>query len=260
MNVFLIKKSLKKTVLKVRGKFRKQSRKKEGGCRILMYHSIGDPADHRLATRVRLEDFTRQMEDIKRSGYSIMTISEVMDYLADLQNNKSIAITFDDGYKDNFTYAAGVLSDFNIKATFFITISLIEAKTPKKWGDGNYRKYMDWEDVINLSKMGHEIGSHMMHHLDLRKIDNAQLLKELLSSKQEIEKRIKKPVKALSYPYGGVNKKVIETAKKVGYISGCSSLRGGNDSSQNPYLLRRTEIDGLDNIDDFRDKLNGIYD
>ena len=260
MNVFLIKKNIKRSLLRARRMF-PDNRSSDGSIRILMYHSVGgSPEDHRLATRVPFDNFKSQVNEIMKNSYVVMTVSEAIGKLSGTSIAKFLAITFDDGYRDNFDSVAGVLSDYGLKAAFFVTISLIDGRVKKQWSDGCLREYMDWDDIINLSKAGHEIGSHMIHHTDLRTLGHKELIRELRGSKDAIEDKIKMPVKVFSYPYGGVNKKVIEAAINVGYIGGCSSLRGCNRFNQDPYLLRRTEIDGFDITADFCEKLMGTYD
>ena len=260
MNVFLFKKNIKRSLFRAKRVFTDR-RCADSSLRILMYHSVGgNPEDHRLAIRVPLASFESQLNEIKNCGRKIVTVSEAISRLSARISQESLAITFDDGYRDNFVSVAGVLSDYGLKATFFVTISLIDGRVKKHWSDNRIREYMDWGNLISLSKAGHEIGSHMIHHTDLRTLGHKELIRELRGSKDAIEDKIKMPVKVFSYPYGGVNKKVIEAAINVGYIGGCSSLRGCNRFNQDPYLLRRTEIDGFDMAADFRDKLMGTYD
>ena len=258
MNSFLFKKNIKRHIFKARTAILKSKQKAGGTFRILMYHSVeGTPYDHRLAIRVSPDKFALQMHEIPKTSNIVATLSEI---LIKSGSGGNLALTFDDGFKDNFTNALPLLNQHGFRGTFFPTISLINKSVKKYWKNGIVREYMNWEDVITLSKLGHEVGSHMLDHQDLRRLNQKDLIRQLRGSKEIIEDKIKKPVNIFSYPYGGVSEKVVEVAKIVGYIGGCSSIKGLNFIDTNTFLLRRTEVDGFDTIRDFKQKLLGIYD
>ena len=174
--------------------------------------------------------------------------------------DKSIAITFDDGYKDNITEAAAALAARGMTATFFITTSNIDGKSDKRWVNGDCRKYMSWDDITQLGSMGFEVGSHMIDHVDMSRLADGELFRQLEGSRRRIIEKAGITPKTCSYPYGGLRDRVIIAAKNAGYIGGCSSLKGLNTSATVNYILKRTEIDGYDTINDFTNKLMGYYD
>jgi peptidoglycan/xylan/chitin deacetylase (PgdA/CDA1 family) len=93
---------------------------------IIMYHSVNpvveNPAVHRLV--VAPEDFERQMRFLKSHRYNVVLLSELARMLSSGRklSPKTIAITFDDGYKDIYTYAFPVLKKYNLHATNFVII------------------------------------------------------------------------------------------------------------------------------------------
>ena len=260
----------------------------------------GRPGDHALAIRVPADTFERELKEIANSGYKTFTVSEIVKlhgltamaspssgfrrgaepcteshsftpsriWLSGarakapqaISGTKAIAITFDDGYKDNITSAAARLKKYGLAATFFVTVSYIENAAPKRWRDGSRREFMSWEDIKDISGMGFEVGSHMVRHVDLSALKEEEMLNELKRSKDIISGHISKEVKSCSYPYGGISGKVTKAANRAGYIAACSSFYGWNTPATDQYILRRTEIDGYDTINDFRLKVNGFYD
>jgi peptidoglycan/xylan/chitin deacetylase (PgdA/CDA1 family) len=78
-------------------------------------------------------------------------------------NNKAVILTFDDGYKSQYTNAKPILDKYGYKATFYIVCNYVGG------GEGlvhpNVR--MTWEDIIALYNEGYDIGSHTMSHDDL---------------------------------------------------------------------------------------------
>lgn len=232
-----------------------------GGIRLLLYHSIGgNPYDHKLAVRVPLKKFHEELEFLRKSGYKTCTVSELIEHNLWQEREKYIALTFDDGYKDNLATAAPIIKKMGMNATFFITTSDIDGAGRKKWSNGSPREYMNWQDIRHLGEMGFEIGSHMIHHVDLTSIDDIQLRLELEGSRDIISKNTGKQVKVLSYPYGRLNQRIAALAREAGYVGGCSSVCGVNYAGTDRYILKRTEIDGYDTITDFRHKISGYYD
>ena len=137
------------------------------------------------------------------------------------KNSKPIAhITFDDGYKDNLQYALPILLKYNVPATIFISDGYIDRKIKKNFLCANKAKdFMNWTDVrkINSYKII-EIGCHTSNHYNLSLLDDSLLYQEIILSKKNIEKKIKKKLKFFAYPYGGkneINKKVIDFVKKA---------------------------------------------
>jgi len=95
---------------------------------ILMYHSISDPDIDPWELAVSPSNFEQQLQVLQHS----FKISSVTDIASNLQKgrlkNKTIVLTFDDGYRDNFQIAAPLLEKYNIPVTFFITNNFGEGK------------------------------------------------------------------------------------------------------------------------------------
>jgi len=259
--IFVIKKNIKRLLANGKKLDMAKNICPPNGVRILLYHSVGGlREDHPLGIRVPLDGFESQVEILYNRGYKSLTITQLIKGASTPHGDKKIAITFDDGYKDNIAIAAEVLNKFKFKATFFVCTSYIDKQVRKTWRGGRPREFMDWEDIRRLSEMGFEIGSHMVHHQDLTALGEDGLNYEFRHSKEVISEKTGRPVEVFSYPHGKLNSKVVEAARNSSYLSGCSSFTGLNDPSTDKYVLKRTEIDGYDSDIDFSDKLEGLYD
>ena len=88
---------------------------------ILMYHSISEPGIDPWELAVSPANFEKQLQVLQK----IFKVSSVGEIVAGVQRgrlrNKSVALTFDDGYRDNIESAAPLLEKYNVAATFFIT-------------------------------------------------------------------------------------------------------------------------------------------
>ncbi len=217
------------------------------GLRVLMYHSIGSkvPGDTLSLYSVSSDTFEKHMNLLVKEFPSKTVPLSV-------HNDEGIAITFDDGYKDNLTIAAPLLLERNIPFTVFVAPSLITS------GDKRYL------DKFTLKELSHypnvTIGAHGYNHIKLTELDENMILKELSDSKHFLEDIIGMPVNTMSYPHGGRNKRIEELVKYAGYHLAASSNAGFNTSDLNPYCLKRTDIWTDDSVWDFRSKLRGDYD
>jgi peptidoglycan/xylan/chitin deacetylase (PgdA/CDA1 family) len=95
---------------------------------ILMYHSISEPGIDPWELAVSPLNFEKQLQVLQK----IYKVSSVGDIVSRVQKgrlkNKSIALTFDDGYSDNIENAKPLLEKYNVPATFFITNNFGEGK------------------------------------------------------------------------------------------------------------------------------------
>ncbi|MCX5714858.1 MAG: polysaccharide deacetylase family protein, partial [Candidatus Omnitrophica bacterium] len=107
---------------------------------ILMYHSVSPKSQNALT--VSPDAFERQMRFLKTHKYNVVTLEVLVDLVSRGKKfpTRTVAITFDDGYKDNFIYAFPILKKYGIKATEFIIVN--EVSRPQ--GDR-----LSWEDRID---------------------------------------------------------------------------------------------------------------
>ena len=232
------------------------------GIKILLYHSVGkiDPEDN-LGIRVDTDRFRSQMDFLKMN-YKIWTLREAVDCIRKRGPipQKTAVITFDDGYKDNIVNAAPIMERQGLRATFFVTVDYIGGikRNPKR--DWQRWECMGWTDLESLINRGHNIGSHSLHHIDLRGITEYERERELKVSKEQFGTSLNETVDLFSYPYGYFDEGLISVLKKEGYNAACTTVKGANDGSADLYRLRRIEITGRDTQDSFKKKLEGSYD
>ncbi len=91
---------------------------------ILSYHRVNDDGDP-FFTAVPTDVFERQMAYIART-YRVLTVEELAERIrrGGLPRN-TLAITFDDGYRDNLTHAAPILARYGLPATIFLATGFI---------------------------------------------------------------------------------------------------------------------------------------
>ncbi|MBC7875282.1 MAG: polysaccharide deacetylase family protein [Ferruginibacter sp.] len=122
--------------------------KNRPGGRIIVYHGIDENGSTAYNTRfINQELFERQIIYFKQN-FNIVTLQ---DYYAGHFNKDrlTIAITFDDGYANNFTRALPILEKYRVPATFFVT-AIRQAGYEYLWCDF-YDLARDSLDTININ-------------------------------------------------------------------------------------------------------------
>lgn len=221
------------------------------GLRILLYHAVGTPLLHDSYGIAISPHLFEQHMALLASNREIQVV--------DVSNGQSeesslrVAVTFDDGYRDNLTIAAPILMKYQIPFTVFVTSSYILGR------ESSY--YLSPEELRELAGLpGVTIGSHGVTHVPLATCDDSTLWDELYGSRLWLEDLLGKPVCAISYPHGSVDQRVARAAVKAGYTMGLCSRRDINDTQRDPLLLCRTEIVATDSERVFRQKLYGAWD
>jgi peptidoglycan/xylan/chitin deacetylase (PgdA/CDA1 family) len=96
--------------------------------RILYYHRVNDDGDP-FFPAISTVLFRREMEFLARN-YRVVSLDHVMNHLDGEVSETVMAITFDDGYQDNFTQAFPILQRLGIPATIFLTTGSIDSREP----------------------------------------------------------------------------------------------------------------------------------
>lgn len=184
---------------------------------VLMYHSINYEKNNIL--RVPKEKFAAQMKWLYENGYTTLSLDEVCDAVENKRGvpEKSVVLTFDDGYKDNYENAFPVLKKYNFKATIFMITGKI--------GDSK-NGYLTAEQIREMDSRGIRVESHTVSHSDLDALSYNEQYKELSESKAALEKLLGRPVCFLAYPSGKYNADTVKAAKKAGYKM-CFKMKGG---------------------------------
>ena len=219
---------------------------------ILMYHAIND--DEASSLNVSPENFSRQMEFLRREGYSVISLDELISNIAKgIQFiPKTVVLTFDDGFRDNYFYAFPVLVKYKMPAEIFLITNHI----------GEREGYLNWDEVCLMSGNGINFGGHTRNdvYLPLEK-NKERLWDEIAGSKADIEKKTGKDAEYFCFPTGGFNEEIKNIVKKAGYRGACTTNRGFDRRNRDVYELNRVKITNSDMTKPFhfRAKLSGCY-
>jgi peptidoglycan/xylan/chitin deacetylase (PgdA/CDA1 family) len=142
---------------------------------------------------------------------------------------RTVAITFDDCYRDNLA-AARVLKEYGLPATFFVPTGFVGADRPFDW-DRHLppMPHLTWDEVREMADLGFEIGSHTVSHCDLGAVGLEEACRELFASRQTLMARLDRPVRWFAYPFGGpqhLRPEYVPLIAEAGY-EGAVSAYGG---------------------------------
>ncbi len=230
------------------------------GVRVLMYHRVCRLPEYDQLT-VSPMRFRRQME-VLASRYRVVSLRQGIEQLAAGSSEPAVAITFDDGYRDNLLNALPVLSELGLPATIFVTAAFAaqESSHPRYSGCVD-RLHLNWSEIRTLSTQpGIEIGSHTCTHPFLSRLAEGAAQQEMAQSRVRIESELRMPVELFCYPSGDAGAREMGMAKSCGYIAAVTVAPGVNRPGQSPFALRRTEVTDRDDEAEFAMKLHGAFD
>ncbi|MBC8159721.1 MAG: polysaccharide deacetylase family protein [Roseiflexaceae bacterium] len=216
----------------------------QGYVPVLMYHYIrevdqaADPLGFRLS--VRPDRFAEQMAWLVEQGYTTVRLRDLAACLRAEQRcpERPVALTFDDGYADNYSAALPVLRHYGFTATFYIVPGFVGRPG-----------YMTWQQLAVLRDSGMEIAAHSMGHGDLAGMAFEQAHAEIVQSRAVIEAELGVAVASFSYPAGSYTPEVAEAVQAAGYTNAVTTWPGAN--FERLYELPRRRVMGGEVIDGF---------
>ena len=199
---------------------------------ILMYHRINEDGTMPSLT-VSPKNFERQMRYVKNK-FRVCSIGELIEGVdADKScDADSIAITFDDGFRDNFVFAFPILREKNIPATIFLVSDFI----------GNRHDFLNVSQIEHMMDSGIDFGSHTRTHPILSKMDIEAAGREVRESKSKLEQILGEKVRYFAYPKGketDFDETVKKEVRKAGYAAAFSTINGCIDKSSDLFALNR---------------------
>jgi hypothetical protein len=221
----------------------------EPGIVFLMYHELEQPGRtlcHSQLGYVRYvlqaADFRTQMEFLQNQGWRGVSVGEAIRFSED----KTVAITFDDGSETDLLCAAPLLQQLGFGATFYVTNSWL-----------GQRGHLSQAQLRELSVLGFEIGCHSMTHAYLTDLDESGLQREIAGAKSHLEQVLGRPVEHFSCPGGRFDRRVARVASQGGYRTVATSQIQVNSKSTDRFALGRVAVMRSTSLPEFRELCRG---
>lgn len=204
---------------------------------VLMYHSVNPQAAAGNRLAVSVKTFERQMRFLEKHHYNVIPLEAVAGFLKDKRKvpPKTVAITFDDGYKDNYRYAFPILKKYNLCATIFIIIDEVD----RPQGDR-----LSWEEILVMRDSGLvHFGSHTLGPVPLMDISSKEETKrQIFESKRILEGKLGMEIGAFSYPGGQFTPEIRQWVVDAGYRLAAVTNPGKKIPNDDIFAIKRLRI------------------
>jgi peptidoglycan/xylan/chitin deacetylase (PgdA/CDA1 family) len=195
---------------------------------ILCYHAVDSSWDSHLSIAEEL--FAAHMDALRNRGYVGLTFAESERLRnAGALPDRSVVVTFDDGYATSLKRCKRLLDRVGFPATAFVVTSFVDSGEPMCWPGverwtteaPDEMRSVDWPALRALVEDGWEVGSHTVDHPLLTEIDDEALERQLADSRRRIVDELG-ACETIAYPYGVADERVAGAAARAGYVAGCT--------------------------------------
>lgn len=205
--------------------------------------------------RVAPAMFEKQLQWLTQNGWQFVTMNQLIDNHKNLPE-KTVALTFDDGYEDNYTQAFPLMKKYGACGTLYLVINRhnndwsTKKKAHHDSGELVKEPKLTDEQVNEMVSSGvFEIGGHTTNHINLNTADSQTKRAEMSESKALLESQLNTPINSFAYPFGIYSADDPLLVKTLGYTNAVLAEGGiETDVEKHRFELRRVKISGKDNF------------
>lgn len=188
---------------------------------IWMLHRVVEQRSEKTEQReleVTPEWLEQKILEYKQKGYTFVSINDVSLFqVSGFKFHRFVCVTFDDGYRDNYTLAYPLLKRFGVPFTIYVTTGFIDNRLPMWWYPGerlglstDELKALDADPLCT-------IGAHTVSHPKLDTLSYEEQSKEIADSKLELERLLGHSVNHFSFPHGAHNADTLKISHELGF-------------------------------------------
>ncbi|MEM1186990.1 MAG: polysaccharide deacetylase family protein [Pseudomonadota bacterium] len=231
--------------------------------RILMYHMVSEPRSGAKFNKLRVppRSFEEQLRWLRDEGWHFALMS---DLFADAPlPEKTVVLTFDDGYADNLVYADPIMQRYGARATLY----LVEDRFDRDWSTSK-KAHHDSGELMREEKLSDaqveqllvsgrwELGGHTRTHINLARADEVLRGEEIGGARQRLAERFGQAMDSFAYPFGIYAQADVAAARAAGFRSAVTTVEGiSRDLERDALELPRVKVSGKDSLAVFRLRL-----
>ena len=224
-------------------------RRRQGRAAILLYHRVNDVSRDPLTTSTSV--FAEHLAVLRRC-YRVVPTSELVGALrrGSAPEPGSVAIHFDDCYRDVSVEAAALLRAAGLPAAMFIASGFIGTDRVFEHDAAKYPHRFEnlrTEDIPRLLSSGFEIGAHTVNHANLGAVALELARDEVTESKRQLERLAGRPVTLFSFPFGKrehLQPQVRTIVENAGYEALFSAYGGFVSARSDVFDVPRIGVSG----------------
>ncbi len=224
---------------------------------VIQYHHISEETPK--ATSISPALFAQHMAYLYENDYQVVALE---DLVADLKNKKlpqekTIAITFDDGYRSVYSEAFPILKKYAWPFTVFVNTKPIQQ---------NLAQFVSWGELREMAEHGATIANHSFSHPHFLRLENDEtekqwrerITREILSAEKQISDNTGQAHRLFAHPYGETNSQVNLLLSELKFV-GFGQQSGPLSLLSDLATLPRFPFGGpYGDIDDFKVKVASL--
>lgn len=206
-----------------------------------------------------VEMFEKQMKYLHDHDFHVLSMDELQAFIMGQRKvpERSVVITFDDGYKSNLIYAYPILQKYGYKATMFVITHMLSA-TPhpfhaKELTMISFAEMQQVRDVFTFQSHTDNMHKKKGEVPYLIAMPEQDVKNDLLRSKQMVQAHF------FAYPYGMYNPRVIRLVREAGYEMAFSTNRTYARPTLDVYRIPRFSIFRSTTMKEFTEIVMGQY-
>jgi len=231
--------------------------------RILMYHMVREhrPGAKFNKLRVPPDAFERQLSWLRSEGWHFASMAELLG--GEPLPEKTVVLTFDDGYEDNLLNADPLLERYGARATLY----LVDDRFDRDWSTSK-KAHHDSGELMHEPKLSDaqvrqmlasgrwELGGHTRTHANLAKLGDEARREEIAGAREALSERFAAPVPSFAYPFGIYGPEDVLAARHAGFSTAVTTEEGiARDLPRQALELPRIKVSGKDSMFAFRLRL-----
>jgi peptidoglycan/xylan/chitin deacetylase (PgdA/CDA1 family) len=185
---------------------------------VLQYHHVSE--DTPAATSISPQRFTQHMTWLAENGYKVISMEDLLVSLKKEEGlpDKTVVITFDDGYTSIYSAAWPVLKQHGWPFTVFVNSQHHDTKNAH---------YMSWAQLREMAEAGVAIGNHSVSHGHMIRFQRGEkqadwqkrMRQEIEDAQKRIDEEVGRQPKVFAYPFGEHNRDLEKLLAELDYVA-----------------------------------------